>query len=609
MVMDKNSYPLVLIVILLVIVAVFAVAVSQTGLFAETKTVYQRSAPPGGYGDLDGDGYVTVYDESTSSIHENDVFLLVAFYDEYGPWDVNQDGVCKADESSDGDVTALSQWWMQEGDPFFVRGDVSCDGVVDLGDIMVVGKYNGTSQTAAGTSSRISQITQHYVFPYAPYEARIRGDVNNDSVLDIQDALLINQYARGEIDRFPVQPEENKPPSPVLDSDHWSSKYTAHRVYSGETVTFDAAGSTDPDGSVVEYRWIFETGATPSYGDTGWITDATIERSWTCTNTKLGTVTLKVRDNDGASASVTEDLEIVGPTGDVDLFGRKRGEGDGYIMVDDSRIDFDSNDEWSAVGYSVGDTVTIEAHPDSVSQFSMWVFTIFNQDGSVAEVKQVSQNPFTFTLDDTYIRYSEPFVKTPLQIDAHIDKKTVTLTRNTVGSGSISVEPYWSSEGYEYGMELTLTAVPASGWIFDHWEGDVSTSYVSTASNNPVTITMNSDKTVTAYFRVPEDYTLTTHSDPVEGGTVQANPTGGTYSEGTSVTLTATPNKGYTFDHWSGDVSGSSSSVTITMNADKAVTAHFDKEPSGWSVWTILLVSLAGIGTVGIVSYSFWRKP
>ncbi len=48
-----------------------------------------------------------------------------------------------------------------------------------------------------------------------------------------------------------------------------------------------------------------------------------------------------------------------------------------------------------------------------------------------------------------------------------------------------------------------------------------------------------------------------------------------TFEENEIVTLTATPDAGYSFDGWSGDLSGTSNPVTITMDADKTVTASF----------------------------------
>ncbi|HWR27282.1 MAG TPA: DUF2341 domain-containing protein, partial [Candidatus Thermoplasmatota archaeon] len=70
------------------------------------------------------------------------------------------------------------------------------------------------------------------------------------------------------------------------------------------------------------------------------------------------------------------------------------------------------------------------------------------------------------------------------------------------------------------------------------------------------------------------ELTLTTTSDPPQGGTITASPDP-PYYYNDIVTLTATPNPGYLFDHWSGDLSGSTNPTTITMNANKAVTATF----------------------------------
>lgn len=73
----------------------------------------------------------------------------------------------------------------------------------------------------------------------------------------------------------------------------------------------------------------------------------------------------------------------------------------------------------------------------------------------------------------------------------------------------------------------------------------------------------------------PAQYTLTTNI--IGSGSVSSNPepSGGTFSDGTVVTLTAIPDAGYQFTDWSGDVSGASNTTTVTMNSDKSVTANF----------------------------------
>ncbi|MFA5054982.1 MAG: PsbP-related protein [Dehalococcoidia bacterium] len=69
---------------------------------------------------------------------------------------------------------------------------------------------------------------------------------------------------------------------------------------------------------------------------------------------------------------------------------------------------------------------------------------------------------------------------------------TPTYHLSTSVNGQGSVMPV--SGDYLEGKSCILLAKPASGWEFDHWEGAAS------GDNGLVTITMNSDKSVTAFF-------------------------------------------------------------------------------------------------------------
>ncbi|MDY8137363.1 InlB B-repeat-containing protein [Aquimarina sp. 2201CG5-10] len=71
-------------------------------------------------------------------------------------------------------------------------------------------------------------------------------------------------------------------------------------------------------------------------------------------------------------------------------------------------------------------------------------------------------------------------------------------------------------------------------------------------------------------------YTLTTNT--VGQGTVSG---GGTYTEGSTVAVTATPASGWEFDGWSGSLSGSNNPTNITMNTNKNVTATFSETTGG----------------------------
>jgi uncharacterized repeat protein (TIGR02543 family) len=164
---------------------------------------------------------------------------------------------------------------------------------------------------------------------------------------------------------------------------------------------------------------------------------------------------------------------------------------------------------------------------------------------------------------------------------------TYSLSLSVNGMGSVVTDP--DSTFYTYGQVVQLTANPSLGWSFSHWSGDLS------GSTNPSTITMTSNKAVTATFTQCE-YTLSISVDPVAGGSVGAVPSP-PYYYGTVVTLTASANPGYSFDYWSGDASGTNPVTTVTMTADKSVTAHFSQD-----VYTLSIsVDPVAGGSVGAV--------
>jgi uncharacterized repeat protein (TIGR02543 family) len=70
-------------------------------------------------------------------------------------------------------------------------------------------------------------------------------------------------------------------------------------------------------------------------------------------------------------------------------------------------------------------------------------------------------------------------------------------------------------------------------------------------------------------------YALTTTASPSAGGSVRRSPNAASYAPGTVVTLTAIPAAGYVFTGWSGALSGTKNPATVTMDADKNVTASF----------------------------------
>jgi len=77
-------------------------------------------------------------------------------------------------------------------------------------------------------------------------------------------------------------------------------------------------------------------------------------------------------------------------------------------------------------------------------------------------------------------------------------------------------------------------------------------------------------------------------------GHVTASPRANFYTLGANVTLTATPDAGQTFVGWTGDASGTSSPLAITMDQSKVIVGAFTRRPT-----LIATASLNGAGDEG----------
>jgi uncharacterized repeat protein (TIGR02543 family) len=147
-------------------------------------------------------------------------------------------------------------------------------------------------------------------------------------------------------------------------------------------------------------------------------------------------------------------------------------------------------------------------------------------------------------------------------------RPTFTLSLSTIGSGTIQSSV--PAGPHPAGTSITLTAVPAPGWQFAGWSGDL------TGTTNPATITLDRNKSITATF-TQILFTLTTAT--VGSGSITVNPPGTTQPSGTNITLTAVPAPGWQFAGWSGDLTGTTNPATITLDNNKSITATFTANP------------------------------
>jgi hypothetical protein len=135
------------------------------------------------------------------------------------------------------------------------------------------------------------------------------------------------------------------------------------------------------------------------------------------------------------------------------------------------------------------------------------------------------------------------------------------------------------------GDDVTLTASPDPGFMFEQWTGDCS-------GTNPVftfSAIVSPDKVCHASF-VPLPNVLLTVNYSGDGiGTVTSSPAGvncpgtcsASFQQGTVVTLSAVPADGVTFAGWSGPCSGTGTCTFTLGGPTTATAAFFGYDPGG----------------------------
>jgi uncharacterized repeat protein (TIGR02543 family) len=222
------------------------------------------------------------------------------------------------------------------------------------------------------------------------------------------------------------------------------------------------------------------------------------------------------------------------------------GTGSGSVTVNGA----DCALPWSGT-FAHGDIVALEAVPASGSHFTSWVGGLTG-----------AANPTFLVMDSAK------------DVTAAFGLNTYTLTiSGTDGIVKLNGAPRalpWTGP-FAAGEAADLEAVPVLGYHFVSWSGDL------TGSANPTTITMDGDRQVSAEFAV-DSCTLTvlgTHGSLNVDDVAQTLPYSASYDYGTVVSLEAVADPGYHFAGWSGDLTGTTNPVDVTVAGDQTITANF----------------------------------
>ena len=181
--------------------------------------------------------------------------------------------------------------------------------------------------------------------------------------------------------------------------------------------------------------------------------------------------------------------------------------------------------------YHYGDMVTLTATANEGYVFNSW------SDGETNSTRSVS-----VTGNATYTAiFSEEGVTT----------YTITVLANDPSLGMVT-----GSGTYPEGSVITISAVPGHQAHFVKWNDG------NTNSIRDITVTQ--DATFTAIFEADRMYTIIVESGDPNMGSVTG---GGTFAEGTVITISATANSGYYFTGWNDGNAENPRNITVTQNA------------------------------------------
>ena len=215
--------------------------------------------------------------------------------------------------------------------------------------------------------------------------------------------------------------------------------------------------------------------------------------------------------------------------------------------------------------YPLGTILTVTAEPVSGQLFERW-----ETDGTIQAGDLLSPQ-ITLLLDADTV------------LTAYFMEGYEVQSSISGGTGVIERDP--DASWYAASAQVIFTVTPHTGYVFDHWEVSEGLG-LTDGTVNPAVVQVNGTGTVTA-FLTPVTHTLTTSVS----GSGSVSPASGSYAHATSVDLTATPDAGWYFAEWTGDVAGYDAQTSITMDGDKSVTAVFVQSLS-------MTATASGFGTV-----------
>lgn len=170
------------------------------------------------------------------------------------------------------------------------------------------------------------------------------------------------------------------------------------------------------------------------------------------------------------------------------------------------------------------------------------------------------------------------------------DNEYATVTLLTEGNGTVT-----GAGSYLVGSQVVITANAASGSEFLGWY-DTNDNRVTASYTYQFTLASNT--TLTAKFQAVGNISIQVASNNNSLGTVSG---GGSYSNGQSVTVHATPTAGNTFVNWTenGNVVSTNADYTFTASQNRELTANFQAAGSTVTVTVSKKPEIAAVTVEG----------
>ncbi len=230
-------------------------------------------------------------------------------------------------------------------------------------------------------------------------------------------------------------------------------------------------------------------------------------------------------------------------------------------------LTIDNRSNWTSYSFiwGVGETHTVSAPSQQTdSQGRLWAFSSWSNGGDATQTVTVPDGvPGGVKYVATYTPLGQLTLTSQVQgLSIMVDGQACGLPCKVVRTPGTQVA---------LSAPLSVPMAPGSRQDFLAWSNGATGDQVVTLGSDPMTLSAN-------YHLMN---LLAANSNPAGDASWNMQPASpdGFYDAATTVNVSVTPQPGFKFRLWGGDISGTSPSAAVAMNAPRSIQAILDKVP------------------------------